>query len=63
MLVFQMNLITFFINVGTNIENNILKKNYEKLNWKNSNPKCHINNSIFLAPITRDEIEKYLLKV
>jgi len=52
----------YFIDVSNDIEKNILKTNYVKENWENLNLNCHINNSIFLIPITRDEIEKYILK-
>jgi len=53
----------YFINVGNEIENNILKDNFKKKNWENLNSKCHIKDSIFLTPITRDKIIIYIKKI
>lgn len=53
----------YFINVGNEIEKNILKNNFIKKNWDDLNTKCHVKDSIFLTPITRDEIIKYIKKI
>lgn len=42
------------------IEKNILKKNYVKKNWESLNSNFHVNDFIFLTPITGDKIEKYI---
>lgn len=34
-----------------------------KENWDKLNSKCHVKDSIFLTPITRDEIIKYIKKI
>lgn len=53
----------YFINVGSCIEKNILQNNFEKETWDNLNSKCHVKDSIFLTPITHDEIIKYIKKI
>jgi len=45
------------------IENNILKNNFNKENWDILNSKCYVKDSIFLTPITRDEIISYKNKI
>lgn len=50
----------YFTNVGENISKNIKKKNYHKLDWKYLNNNCHVDESLFLNPISTNEIENYL---
>jgi len=59
-----MNLInSFFVNVGKNIENNILQRKPDELSWDTQNVNCHNKKSIFLNPICKVEIEKCINKL
>jgi len=49
--------------VGKNIEHNIIKNGYEHEDWADLNQNCHINNSMFLTPITQAEIINDILKI
>lgn len=54
---------TFFTNVGKNIEYNIIKNGYEYEDWTDLNKNCHVNNSMFLTPVTQAEIINDILKI
>ena len=54
---------SFFVRVGSDIENNIRSKGFVEKPWKALNNKCDIADSIFFKPIHVAEIEQYINKI
>lgn len=53
----------YFVNVGSNIENNIKVTGYNYKPFTHINAKCEITDSIFIEPISSLEVENYLNKI
>jgi len=53
----------FFVNVGKNIESNLKLNGYVEKSWVDLNNKCEILNSMFVLPVDRYEITKYIKQI
>lgn len=51
------------VNVGKNIENNILQRKSNEQSRDTQNVSCHNNKSIFFNPICKEEIEKIIINI